>query len=32
VVAVNYLVITSISGIILRWLEQRYSAGVVKAA
>jgi len=32
VVAVNYLVITSVSGVILRWLEQRYSAGVVKAS
>jgi len=32
VVAANYLVITSISGVILRRLEQRYSAGVVKAS
>jgi arginine/ornithine transport system permease protein len=32
VVAVNYLVITSVSGIILRWLEKRYSAGVVRSS
>jgi len=31
VVAVNYLVITSISGVILRRLENRYSVGVAKA-
>ena len=30
VVAITYLVITSISGTILRYLENRYSAGVVK--
>jgi arginine/ornithine transport system permease protein len=32
VVAANYLVITSISGVILRRLEQRYSAGFVRAS
>jgi arginine/ornithine transport system permease protein len=31
VVAINYLIITSISVTILKWLEDRYSAGVVKA-
>ena len=31
VVAVNYLVITSISVYLLNWLENRYSVGVVKA-
>ncbi len=31
-VAVNYLVITSISGVILRWLERRYSAGVARVS
>ena len=30
-VAINYLVITSISVYILKWLEQRYSVGVIKA-
>jgi arginine/ornithine transport system permease protein len=30
VVAINYLIITSISVTILRWLENRYSVGVVK--
>lgn len=30
-VAVNYLVITSISILILKWLESRYSTGVIKA-
>lgn len=29
-VAFNYLIITSVSVVILRWLETRYSAGVVK--
>ncbi len=31
VVAINYLIITSISVNILRWLENRYSMGVIKA-
>ncbi|MBL0713130.1 MAG: ABC transporter permease [Desulfosarcina sp.] len=31
VVAINYLIITSISVTILKWLEKRYSAGVIKA-
>ncbi len=31
VVALNYLIITSISVYLLRWLETRYSAGVIKA-
>lgn len=31
VVAINYLIITSISVTILKWLEDRYSAGVIKA-
>ena len=31
-VAVNYLVITSVSGVILRWLERRYSVGVVRSS
>lgn len=31
VVAINYLIITSISVTALKWLEDRYSAGVVKA-
>ena len=31
VVAFNYLVITSLSVYLLRWLETRYSAGVIKA-
>ena len=31
VVAVNYLIITSISVYLLKWLENRYSAGVIKA-
>ncbi|MGD9018462.1 MAG: ABC transporter permease [Desulfobacterales bacterium] len=31
VVAANYLIITSISVTILKWLEKRYSVGVVKA-
>jgi arginine/ornithine transport system permease protein len=30
-VAINYLIITSISVTILKWLEDRYSVGVVKA-
>ena len=30
VVAINYLIITSVSVTILKWLEDRYSAGVVK--
>ena len=31
VVAVNYLIITSISVTALKWLEERYSVGVIKA-
>ncbi len=31
VVALNYLIITSISVYLLKWLETRYSAGVIKA-
>lgn len=31
VVALNYLAITSVSVMLLRWLERRYSAGVIKA-
>ena len=31
VVAINYLVIASISVYLLKWLEKRYSAGVIKA-
>ena len=31
VVAINYLIITSISVYLLKWLENKYSAGVVKA-
>ena len=31
VVAFIYLIITSLSGYVLRWLENRYSVGVVKA-
>jgi len=31
VVAINYLVITSVSVYLLKWLEDRYSVGVIKA-
>ena len=31
VVAINFLIITSISILLLKWLENRYSAGVIKA-
>jgi arginine/ornithine transport system permease protein len=31
VVAINYLIITSISVTALKWLEDRYSLGVIKA-
>jgi arginine/ornithine transport system permease protein len=31
VVAINYLIITSISVTALKWLEERYSVGVIKA-
>jgi len=31
VVAINYLVITSVSVYLLKWLENRYSVGVIKA-
>lgn len=31
VVAINYLIITSVSVQILKWLENRYSVGVIKA-
>jgi ABC-type arginine transport system permease subunit len=30
-VAINYLIITSISVTALKWLEDRYSLGVIKA-
>jgi arginine/ornithine transport system permease protein len=31
VVAINYLLITTISVYVLKWLDTRYSAGVIKA-
>ncbi|RTZ99575.1 MAG: arginine ABC transporter permease ArtQ [Deltaproteobacteria bacterium] len=31
VVAINYLIITSVSVYLLKWLENRYSVGVIKA-